>query len=286
MKYRLLFLVAAVCVPFALPLRGYSADIPVPATITVTLPVDAVLTIDKVPTAERGPRRVFQTPTVESGTNYSYTLRAEIVRDGQLVRVSKTIFFRAGAAIHVDFGPLLDGTASLKQEVPIGPSGPPLPGKPEKEAKARTDSFAKQTQEVVELTNQERKKAGLPPLQLNAKLARAAQEHSANMARLDRLDHVLEGKGPGERLADVGYTSIGWGENCAAGQRTPEEALASWMQSPGHRGNILNSTFTEIGVGIAANDRDELYYTQVFGRSGGKDASGAELQPGQGGQNP
>ncbi len=258
MKFNLMLLAAVAFVPSAT-----TASQAAPATITVTLPGDAVLTVDNEPTAARGSQRVFETPVLEPGKEYSYTLRAEIVRGGPPVRVSKTIIFRAGAAVTVDLGPLFDRAQS------------PPPKKAEPEAKPRADSFARQEQEVVDLTNQERKKAGLPPLQVNAKLSRAAREHSANMGRLDRLDHVLEGKGPGERLADVGYTSFGWGENCAVGQRTPEDALASWMQSPGHRGNILNNTYTEIGVGIAANERGGLYYTQVFGRAA------PEFQPGR-----
>jgi uncharacterized protein (TIGR03000 family) len=273
MRYTLLFL-AAIAFP-----RATAADTSAPATITVTLPADAVLTVENEPTRLRGSRRVFETPAVGPGTDYSYTLRAEVIREGQPVRVSKTIFFRAGSSVTVDLVALFERGQSRKQGEPANSSTGPRTGNIENEAKARPDTFARQEKEVVERTNQERKKAGLPPLQVNAKLSRAAREHSANMARLDRLDHMLEGKGPGERLAAVGYQSFGWGENCAAGQRTPEEALASWMQSPGHRGNILNGNYTEIGVGIAANERGGLYWTQVFGRPAGQQAPGEERKP-------
>ncbi len=118
--------------------------------------------------------------------------------------------------------------------------------------------------DLFALLNEERRQAGLTPLSANEKLFRAARAHSENMARLDRLYHTLDDKGPGERLAEVGYQSAGWGENIAAGQRTPKEAMASWMSSEGHRANILNERFTEVGLGIAVNQQGIPYYTQVF----------------------
>lgn len=125
-------------------------------------------------------------------------------------------------------------------------------------------ALSAEEQAVLDLSNRERERAGLPPLRADEKLCQAAREHSTNMARQDRLDHVLDGKDPGQRLRDVGYRSFGWGENCAAGQRTAAEAVSTWMNSPGHRANILNGSFTEIGIGIAPNGRGGHYYTQVF----------------------
>jgi uncharacterized protein YkwD len=118
---------------------------------------------------------------------------------------------------------------------------------------------------VLDLTNREREKAGLGPLQVSARLVRAARSHSANMARQGQLGHLLDGKGPGERLQDVGYAHTGWGENCAAGQRTAAEAVRSWMSSEGHRANILNPAFAEIGIGIAPGEGGGNYFTQLFG---------------------
>ncbi len=225
---------------------GAAGAQPAPARITVRLPAEAILTIDGTPGTQRGTSRLFESPPLEPGYDYSYTLKAEVVRAGRPVRVEKKVTFRAGATITVD----LDGDFDRA------------------EGRKPATALSKEEQEVLDLTNRERQNAGLAPLRLNAKLARAARVHSENMARLERLDHVLEGKGPSERLADVGYTSLGWGENCAAGQRTAADALASWMQSPGHRGNILNSSYTEVGVGIAASAAGGLYYTQVFARPG------------------
>lgn len=131
-------------------------------------------------------------------------------------------------------------------------------------AKTADAGLSEEEQEVLDLTNAERRRAGLPPLRANAKLTRAARAHSANMARQGRLDHTLDGRGPGERMRDVGYRHAGWGENVAAGQRTPAEALATWLNSAGHRANILGAPFRDIGIGIAVGDGTR-YFTQVFG---------------------
>jgi uncharacterized protein YkwD len=132
---------------------------------------------------------------------------------------------------------------------------------PAKDTKTFTPS--KEEQEVLDLTNKERQAAGLPALKANEKLFKAARAHSANMAKQNELNHTLDGKGPGERLADAGYKPAGWAENCAQGQRTPQEALASWMNSEGHKANILGQ-HAEIGIGIATSEGGVKYWTQVF----------------------
>lgn len=133
------------------------------------------------------------------------------------------------------------------------------------EPKKEKDEFklTKEEQEVLDLTNKERKDAGLEPLKANPKLFKAARDHSANMVKQGELNHILEGKGPGERLADVGYKHRGWAENVAMGQRTPAEVVQSWMGSEGHKANIL-SRHAEIGIGIAATADGTRYWTQVF----------------------
>jgi uncharacterized protein YkwD len=118
---------------------------------------------------------------------------------------------------------------------------------------------------LLELTNDERAKQGAPPLQVNKRLFLAARSHSANMSNKGQLSHTLDGKGPGERLAEVGYKGFGWSENCAAGQQSVEEAIASWLSSPGHRANLLNADYKEIGLGIAGDGRGGFYFTQLFG---------------------
>lgn len=124
-------------------------------------------------------------------------------------------------------------------------------------------ALSKEEQEIFDLTNKERKAAGLKELTVNEKLFMAARAHSANMAKKDELNHELDCKGPAERLKDHGYAFSSLGENCAAGQRTPAEAVTSWMNSEGHKANIL-SEHAEIGIGIAATADGKKYWTQVF----------------------
>jgi uncharacterized protein YkwD len=119
---------------------------------------------------------------------------------------------------------------------------------------------------VCELTNTERARAGLPALTPDATLFAAARSHSANMARQNKLSHKLDGKEVDDRVEAAGYNYMFVGENVAWNQDSPAKAMQSWMNSSGHRANILNKDYTQLGVGIARNRDGEPYYTQVFGR--------------------
>ena len=127
---------------------------------------------------------------------------------------------------------------------------------------------------ILGLTNQERAKAGLKPLKLNNKLTQAAEKHSASMAEDDFFSHTgVHGSSVGDRVTNSGYQYSIVGENIAAGYRTAEQVVEGWMNSPGHRANILNSNYTEIGIGYEylKNDTGSVnynhYWTQVFGKS-------------------
>ncbi|GGN79228.1 hypothetical protein GCM10011579_063370 [Streptomyces albiflavescens] len=116
---------------------------------------------------------------------------------------------------------------------------------------------------VVALVNSERSKAGCSPVTLNAKLSKAAQDHSADMASHKNMSHTgSDGSDPGQRITRAGYTWSAYGENVAYGYSTPEQVMAGWMSSPGHKQNILNCGFKEIGVGLA---QPGSYWTQDFG---------------------
>ncbi len=117
--------------------------------------------------------------------------------------------------------------------------------------------------EVVALVNQERAKVGCPALTVNAKLTSAAVNHSKDMAAHANMSHTgSDGSDPGERITRAGYTWMTYGENVAYGYSTPEQVMTGWMNSPGHRENILNCAFKEIGVGLAGPNS---YWTQDFG---------------------
>lgn len=122
-------------------------------------------------------------------------------------------------------------------------------------------------QKILDLTNQARAGEKLAPLKLNARLTEAARAHSANMARLGKMEHVLDGKTPGARIKATGYRYRVAGENIAMTDGDPPAVIfQGWMESKSHRANVLNAEFTEIGIGVARNDKGEVYYTQDFGK--------------------
>ncbi|MFI9005630.1 CAP domain-containing protein [Actinosynnema sp. NPDC053489] len=118
---------------------------------------------------------------------------------------------------------------------------------------------------VVELTNGERAANGCPALAADDRLAAAARAHSADMAAQNYFDHVSkDGRSFVDRVKAAGYPAPG-AENIAAGQRTPEAVVKGWMDSPGHRANILNCKLKALGVGMARGGSYGIYWTQNFG---------------------
>lgn len=126
--------------------------------------------------------------------------------------------------------------------------------------------LSKDEQEIIDLTNAERKKAGLPALAVSPALMAAARAHAENMAKQEKSAHVLDGKGPPERAKDAGYKSGYVGENIAWNQQNPKQAVGDWMNSPGHRMNILKKEYEEIGVAVAKTKKGEPHWVQVFGK--------------------
>lgn len=121
---------------------------------------------------------------------------------------------------------------------------------------------------MLELTNRARTRAGCPKVRLDPTLNRAALEHSRDMARHDFLAHVSSaGLGHIARARSVGYRSSYVGENVAVGNDTAEETFQQWMNSPGHRANILDCSFTELGVGYVRDPSGKWthYWTQELG---------------------
>ncbi|WP_336205985.1 CAP domain-containing protein [Nonomuraea sp. LPB2021202275-12-8] len=117
--------------------------------------------------------------------------------------------------------------------------------------------------EVVRLTNQARAGNGCRPLTHDAKLHTAADRHSADMAAKGYFDHTSrDGRSAGDRIRAAGFAPIRtWGENIAMGQRTAASVVQGWLNSPGHRANIMNCSFTHIGVGQHSKGP---HWTQVF----------------------
>ncbi|MEV5433274.1 CAP domain-containing protein [Streptomyces sp. NPDC052701] len=128
------------------------------------------------------------------------------------------------------------------------------------------DGLARTTADVVGLTNRERVRAGLRPLAPDPRLAAAAQAHSADMAARGFYSHTCpDGGRPWDRAAAAGAGRRSIGENIACGQRSPAEVVEGWMNSPGHRANILKPDFTHLGIGFAGGGRAGTYWTQLFG---------------------
>jgi uncharacterized protein YkwD len=143
-------------------------------------------------------------------------------------------------------------------------------------------AFARQLdateQLVANLVNQERLSRGLAPLTVNVTLNYAAWYHSNQMALRSKafpgnpssaMQHTLFGANSptvSSRLDFAGYDNwLTFGENIAFGYPTAIEVMQAWMNSQGHRANILNPNFTEIGIGVAANAQGHLFWTQSFG---------------------
>ncbi|MEU6369332.1 CAP domain-containing protein [Streptomyces sp. NPDC046931] len=115
---------------------------------------------------------------------------------------------------------------------------------------------------IVQLVNAERSRAGCSPVTLNATLTKVAQAHSEDMASHRNMSHTgSDGSSPGDRITRAGYSWSTYGENVAYGYSTPEQVMAGWMSSPGHKANILDCAFKQIGVGLA---QPNSYWTQDF----------------------
>lgn len=115
---------------------------------------------------------------------------------------------------------------------------------------------------VVQLTNDQRRKNGLPDLQLDTTLTSMAQEKSNDMLNKNYFSHTSPTYGsPFDMMKLFGITYSHAGENLAKGQRSAEEVVQAWMNSTGHRANILNGNYTKIGVGHSSS---QDYWTQEF----------------------
>ncbi|WP_342601337.1 CAP domain-containing protein [Psychrobacillus sp. FSL H8-0483] len=146
-------------------------------------------------------------------------------------------------------------------EKPATPVTPPVVKEPVKENNEAV-KVSSVIQQVVDLTNQERAKAGLKPLQLDTKLTQSAQAKSQDMKDKNYFDHTSPTYGsPFDQMKAFGVTYSSAAENIAMGQRSATEVMNAWMTSPGHKANIMNPSYTHIGVGLSDSG---YYWTQQF----------------------
>ncbi|MGW2048463.1 sigma-70 family RNA polymerase sigma factor [Streptomyces sp. NPDC001858] len=174
----------------------------------------------------------------------------------------------ASASASASKPPSASPSASPSKSRTVAASAVPKPSAP-KQSASKT-SFAQSgssdlESQVIALVNQERATAGCGALTADSLLRKAAQGHSDDMAARDFFDHTdPDGADPGQRITAAGYRWSTYGENIAKGQQTAESVMTSWMNSEGHRANILNCDFKNIGVGIHDGDGGP-WWTQNFG---------------------
>ncbi|WP_010194015.1 CAP domain-containing protein [Bacillus sp. m3-13] len=154
-----------------------------------------------------------------------------------------------------------------KQEEPKQEAQAPQQQAPQQNAeKPATEQAAGAVSEfekkVVELTNAEREKQGLAPLELDVELSKVAKDKSKDMQQNNYFSHNSPTHGsPFDMMKKYGIQYNTAGENIAQGQQSPEEVVNAWMNSEGHRANIMNENFTHIGVGHVEEGN---YWTQMF----------------------
>lgn len=159
------------------------------------------------------------------------------------------------------------------EEQPEAPEVPDIPVQPEKPEVPDTDNggnsgntqLSGYEQQVVDLVNKERAAAGLPALTVNRKLSQVAETKAADMRDKNYFSHTSPTYGsPFDMMKQFGITYKSAGENIAKGQKTPQSVMNGWMNSQGHRENILSSNYTEIGVGYVTDNSGNTYWVQMF----------------------
>ena len=119
--------------------------------------------------------------------------------------------------------------------------------------------------EVADIVNQERTSQGLSPLSYDSQLAELAQTKAEDMAENGYFSHQSPTYGSAfDMMNEAGISYRSAGENIARGQRTPEAVMDSWMNSSGHRANILSSSYSSVGVGYAEDENGTAYWVQMF----------------------
>lgn len=140
---------------------------------------------------------------------------------------------------------------------------PPAQEEPDEDAPEESGGVQEAAEAVASLVNAARRDAGLSELELDADLCAAAQARAQEIAQ--SFSHTRpDGSSCFTILEEFGISYRAAGENIAMGQRTPEEVMDGWMNSSGHRANILNGTFTSIGVGYYVDGAGAAHWVQIF----------------------
>lgn len=219
---------------------------------------------------------VADTNTVQNPNNQPFTNLFNNIKSADIMNNLQTIVYKKNcknstakttnfSAIQSKLDALLkskSGSSATKAPTTSKPAGSTTKPAP---APTVSGDFAAFQKRVVELVNAERAKQGLKPLTMNAQVNKTATLKSQDMAKLGYFDHNSPTYGsPFDMMKKYGISYRTAGENIAMGQTTPEQVMKGWMNSPGHRKNILNASFTQIGVGVAKNSSGRIYWTQQF----------------------
>lgn len=227
---------------------------------------------------EAAVRRTRGEMTTTGNTHSLFTTRLASASHFLLLAIAALLLSTPGAALAQRGGKSISGAAQEwleKYYLPLPAPGAPYGVYTDAQAQAYAD-------EVFVLTNQQREKKGHTPLRRNSYLDAVAQAHAVHMAKADFFEHRSPlGMEPNHRIDAMGATEWStYGENIAAGYRTPEIAVKEWMDSPGHRKAIRNERFREIGIGVYYDARTDYrwYWVQVFATFDGRyQAQGGEI---------
>ncbi|MEY8843140.1 CAP domain-containing protein [Cribrihabitans sp. XS_ASV171] len=130
------------------------------------------------------------------------------------------------------------------------------------------DEASAMRSEVIALGNEARSENGQQTLEQADKLAKAAQDHACWMAETGNFSHSgKNGSTIADRARAAGYNYRFIAENIAFGQEAADQVVSGWMESEGHRQNLLSARATEIGIGIAANDAGRIYWVMSLGQT-------------------
>ncbi|WP_046175255.1 CAP domain-containing protein [Domibacillus indicus] len=181
--------------------------------------------------------------------------------------VSKLVQYKTYKYTYQVKQPAASQTAAPTAEAKPQQAAAPAAEAPQQEKTAETaapqtasESVNAFEQEVAKLVNEERAKAGLKALELDTELSKVARAKSQDMKDKGYFSHQSPTYGsPFDMMKQFGITYKAAGENIAKGQQTPEEVMKAWMNSDGHRKNILSTNFTHIGVGYV-----DGHWTQMF----------------------
>lgn len=204
--------------------------------------------------------------TNKSSKDYPHT-RAILVREAkyQYVPIGREHRHQAGDSKQPAEQKETTQQQAAPNNVQEAPNAQKEPAKPQQETQNKqqaTAGISQVGQQVIDLTNEQRKQNGLPALQADTKLSGVAQKKSEDMRQNGYFSHTSPTYGsPFDMMRDNGISYKAAGENIAQGQPTPQEVVKAWMDSPGHRKNILSPDFTHIGIGY---DPSGHHWTQMF----------------------